>query len=67
MAAQAGPVRDLEHPLGMSPPERLRVARLISSLGRELANRLEHPVSVFAADAGAAADETLVEERGERL
>src|SRR3954454_12668899 len=42
-------------------------SRLAQSLEPELADRLEHPVALLAEPAGAAAEQALVEQGGERV
>ena len=59
-------VRDLQHPLGMAPAQFVLASRLAEPLERELANGLEHPVALLAERSGAAAEQALVEQGGER-
>jgi hypothetical protein len=60
-------VCDLEHPIGVQPANLLCFRRLLESLLRELADRLEHPVALLSETPGAAADEALVEKGRERV
>ena len=51
----------------LSPAARVSILRLRETLGRERANRLEHPVTLLAEPACAAAEKALVEQRGKRV
>ena len=53
---------ELDVPGRVPVPERGRIGELVEPLGRELANRLEHPVAVAGA-----AKQALVDERGDRV
>jgi hypothetical protein len=59
--------RNREHPLGVSPPNLVRFARLLESFGRELPDRLEEPVALLAQASGAPTYQALIEEGGERI
>ena len=51
----------------MAATDRVGVARRLELLEREFADRLEHPVALLAEPPGAAAEEALVEQGGERV
>src|SRR2546423_9381823 len=51
----------------MTPAQVALASRLAQSLERELADRLEHPVALLAEPSGAAAEQALVEQGGERV
>src|SRR5205085_10199289 len=56
-----------EHPLRMTPAQVVLPARLAEPFERELADCLEHPVALLADSSGAAAEQALVEQGGERV
>ena len=65
--ARAGAVCELDQPVGLALAEPVLLARRGEALRGELPDRLEHPEPLGAVRLGAAADEALVEERGQRV
>ncbi|MDQ3379814.1 MAG: hypothetical protein M3546_05770 [Actinomycetota bacterium] len=65
VAAEPGFLRDGEHPLSVAPPGVGGVIGCLEPLGRELADRLEHPETLLSKLPFPAPHEALVEERCE--
>src|SRR3954447_4110202 len=65
--SEMGVAGNLEHSLGVTPAQVVLASRLAEPLVRELADGLEHPVALLTESSRAAAEEALVEERGERV
>ena len=61
-AAEAGPIRDVDEHVDLTTTQPVLLTRLRQPLGRELPDRLEHPVAVGSHGIGAPTEEALVEE-----
>lgn len=65
--AHARTISELDQPVGLESPQVILRARGSQVFETELADRLEHPEALGTVGFGAAANETLVEERRERV